>query len=134
MFILRKYYYSCSPCSAGADATRRCTSFTMRLVEDEQQDTLQQQANNIGGLLKGIFIIMKTASIRQNTVTTYPPSSPSFRGSSLFGSRFANGKPAETDPLRVVIIVSGNVSTSIFIIYRDKLIIGQPGTFCNFGI
>lgn len=72
MFIFSKYYYSCSvgvPCSAGADATRRCTSFTMRLVEDEQQDMLQQQANKIGGVLKGILIIMKTHSMRQNTVT-----------------------------------------------------------------
>jgi hypothetical protein len=85
----------------------------MRLVLELQHDTMQQHAIRIGGDLNGIFMIMYTQSMRQKTVTMYPPNSLSLRGASLFGRRFANGSPAETDPESVVSIVIGKVITSM---------------------
>lgn len=84
-------------------------------MEELQQDTMQQHAIRIGGDLIGIFMIIYTQSMRQKTVTMYPPNSLSLRGPSLFGRRFANGRPAETDPDRVVSIVIGKVMISILI-------------------
>ena len=112
VYILLRFYSSWAS-AGGVSLTRLCTSLTIRLVLELQQEIEQQQASRIGGLLKGIFIIMYAQIMRQTTVATYPPSSWSLSGSSEFGRRLAKGRPAETEPERVVNIVIGNVMISM---------------------
>jgi hypothetical protein len=80
------------------------------LVLHEERE--QQHAAMIGGVLNGIFMIMKIHNVRHRTVTTYPPSPLSLKGSSEVGSRFLNGNIAETLPHIVVNKVIGKVRSS----------------------
>ena len=54
--------------SAGEDAIRRLDSSTMRLVELLHEEREQQQANIIGGVLKGILTIIYIIMIKQITL------------------------------------------------------------------